>query len=123
MRPTRGQRTDSALRVIGSVTRANSSPPATSTTAITGMTTRLSGCRASASVTSAGVMNPTALKAAAKTGFPREKMVGVWWSGAEEDTVPAGDAAKGFTAAGFNVEKIRQPELHRSAHDAGDLLA
>ncbi len=50
-----------------------------------------------------GVMNPTALKAAAKTGFPREKMVGVWWSGAEEDTIPAGDAAKGFTAAGFNV--------------------
>jgi len=50
-----------------------------------------------------GVMNPTALKSAAKTGFPREKMVGVWWSGAEEDTIPAGDAAKGFTAAGFNV--------------------
>jgi branched-chain amino acid transport system substrate-binding protein len=50
-----------------------------------------------------GVMNPTALKAAAKTGFSREKMVGVWWSGAEEDTIPAGDAAKGYTAAGFNV--------------------
>jgi len=29
--------------------------------------------------------------------------VGVWWSGAEEDVVPAGDAAKGFIAAGFNV--------------------
>lgn len=50
-----------------------------------------------------GVMNPTAIKAAAKTGFSREKMVGVWWSGAEEDTIPAGDAAKGYTAAGFNV--------------------
>jgi len=50
-----------------------------------------------------GVMNPTALKAAAKVGFPREKIVGVWWSGAEEDVVPAGDAAKGFIAAGFNV--------------------
>lgn len=56
-----------------------------------------------------GVMNPTALKAAAKTGFPREKMVGVWWSGAEEDTVPAGDAAKGFTAAGFNVAGTNYP--------------
>src|SRR6266581_9587188 len=42
-----------------------------------------------------GVMNPTALKAAAKVGFPRTKIVGVWWSGAEEDVVPAGDAAKG----------------------------
>src|SRR6266849_6308880 len=41
-----------------------------------------------------GVMNPTALKAAAKVGFPREKIVGVWWSGAEEDVIPAGDAAK-----------------------------
>jgi branched-chain amino acid transport system substrate-binding protein len=50
-----------------------------------------------------GVMNPTALKAAARAGFPREKIVGVWWSGAEEDTIPAGDAAKGYIAAGFNV--------------------
>jgi len=50
-----------------------------------------------------GVMNPTALKSAAKVGYSREKMIGVWWSGAEEDTVPAGDAAKGFVAAGFNV--------------------
>ena len=58
-----------------------------------------------------GVMNPTALKSAAKTGFPREKMVGVWWSGAEEDTVPAGDAAKGFTAAGFNVAGSNYPVI------------
>jgi len=50
-----------------------------------------------------GVMNPTALKAAAKAGFPRDHMVGVWWSGAEEDTVPAGDAAKGYIAAAFNL--------------------
>jgi len=56
-----------------------------------------------------GVMNPTALKAAAKVGYPREKMVGVWWSGAEEDTIPAGDAAKGFIAAGFNVAGQNYP--------------
>src|SRR5205814_1550568 len=41
-----------------------------------------------------GVMNPTALKTAAKVGFPRTKMIGVWWSGAEEDVIPAGSAAK-----------------------------
>ncbi len=46
-----------------------------------------------------GVMNPTALKAAAKAGYPREKIIGVWWSGAEEDVIPAGDAAKGYIAA------------------------
>src|SRR5512141_490552 len=56
-----------------------------------------------------GVMNPTALKAAAKVGFPRDHMVGVWWSGAEEDTIPAGDAAKGFIAAGFNVAGANFP--------------
>ena len=56
-----------------------------------------------------GVMNPTALKSAAKTGYPREKMIGVWWSGAEEDTIPAGSAAKGFTAAGFNVAGTKYP--------------
>jgi branched-chain amino acid transport system substrate-binding protein len=56
-----------------------------------------------------GVMNPTALKAAAKVGYPREKIVGVWWSGAEEDVIPAGDAAKGFIAAGFNAWGTNYP--------------
>ncbi|MBL0282431.1 MAG: ABC transporter substrate-binding protein [Zoogloea sp.] len=56
-----------------------------------------------------GVMNPTAIKAAAKTGYPREKLIGVWWSGAEEDTIPAGTAAKGFVAAGFNVAGASYP--------------
>jgi branched-chain amino acid transport system substrate-binding protein len=56
-----------------------------------------------------GVMNPTALKAAARVGFPRTKMVGVWWSGAEEDVIPAGAAAKGFYAAAFNVSGSNYP--------------
>jgi len=50
-----------------------------------------------------GVMNPTAIKAAAKIGFPRNKMIGVWWAGSEEDVIPAGSAAKGYIATGFNV--------------------
>ncbi len=49
-----------------------------------------------------GVMTPTAIKEAARVGFPREKMVGVWWSGSEEDVLPAGRAAKGYIAAGFH---------------------
>jgi branched-chain amino acid transport system substrate-binding protein len=56
-----------------------------------------------------GVMNPTAIKAAAKVGFPREKMIGVWWAGSEEDVIPAGDAAKGYTAAVFNVSGANLP--------------
>jgi branched-chain amino acid transport system substrate-binding protein len=58
-----------------------------------------------------GVMNPTALKAAAKVGFARNKIVGVWWSGAEEDVIPAGDAAKGYIAAGFNLPGTNYPVM------------
>ncbi|CAG9170373.1 ABC transporter substrate-binding protein [Cupriavidus pampae] len=50
-----------------------------------------------------GVMNQTALKAAQKVGFSRDKMIGSWWAGSEEDTVPAGDAAKGYLSATWNV--------------------
>lgn len=69
-----------------------------------------------------GVMNPTALKAAAKIGFPRDHMVGVWWSGAEEDTIPAGDAAKGYIAAGFNVAGANFPvitEIKKYVYEKG----
>ena len=62
-----------------------------------------------------GVMNPTSLKTAARVGYPREKMLGVWWAGSEEDVVPAGDAAKGYTTMTFNtpgnypvLDQIRQ---------------
>ncbi|HJU21759.1 MAG TPA: ABC transporter substrate-binding protein [Casimicrobiaceae bacterium] len=48
-----------------------------------------------------GVMNSTAIKEAVATGYPREKMYGVWWSGAEPDVLPAGDGAKGYNALVF----------------------
>jgi branched-chain amino acid transport system substrate-binding protein len=50
-----------------------------------------------------GVMSAVSLKTAQRNGFPREKMLGVWWAGAEEDAVPAGDAAKGFTTMSFTT--------------------
>ena len=46
-----------------------------------------------------GVMNSTALKEAVATGYPREKMYGVWWAGAEPDVKDVGEAAKGYNAA------------------------
>jgi branched-chain amino acid transport system substrate-binding protein len=58
-----------------------------------------------------GVMNPVALKGAAKVGFPSDHIIGVWWSGAEEDTIPAGPAAKGYIAAGFNVAGANFPVI------------
>lgn len=48
-----------------------------------------------------GVMNSTAIKEAVATGYPREKMYGVWWSGAEPDVTPAGEGAKGYNALVF----------------------
>jgi len=45
-----------------------------------------------------GVMNSTALKEAQATGYPREKMYGVWWSGAEPDVKDVGEGAKGYNA-------------------------
>lgn len=50
-----------------------------------------------------GVMNAVAIKTAARVGYPREKMLGVWWAGSEEDTIPAGDAAKGYSTMTFNT--------------------
>jgi branched-chain amino acid transport system substrate-binding protein len=50
-----------------------------------------------------GVMNPTALKTAQRNGFPREKILGVWWSGSDEDVIPAGEAAKGYSSMTFNT--------------------
>jgi branched-chain amino acid transport system substrate-binding protein len=45
-----------------------------------------------------GVMNSTALKEAEATGYPRDHMYGVWWSGAEPDTKDVGEGAKGYHA-------------------------
>jgi branched-chain amino acid transport system substrate-binding protein len=45
-----------------------------------------------------GVMNSTAIKEAQATGFPREKMLGIWWAGAEPDVKDVGAGAKGYSA-------------------------
>ncbi len=69
-----------------------------------------------------GVMNPTALKEAARVGYPANKIVGVWWSGAEEDVIPAGDAAVGYIAAGFHPSGTDFPivkEILDVVHGAG----
>lgn len=52
-------------------------------------------------------MNSTALASAARMNFPRDKIVGVWWAGSEEDVLPAGEAARGYFAAA-NVPSGKQ---------------
>lgn len=69
-----------------------------------------------------GVMNSTALKEAQATGYPREKMFGVWWAGAEPDVRDLGDGAKGYSALALNSSgqqaKVMQ-DILRHVHDAG----
>jgi branched-chain amino acid transport system substrate-binding protein len=45
-----------------------------------------------------GVMNSTSVIEAAAVGYPRDKVIGVWWSGAEPDVTPAGEKALGYKA-------------------------
>jgi branched-chain amino acid transport system substrate-binding protein len=69
-----------------------------------------------------GVMNPAALKEAQRVGFPAKKIVGVWWSGAEEDVIPAGKAAVGYVAAGFHPSGKDFPvtqEILEAVHGTG----
>ena len=69
-----------------------------------------------------GVMNPAALKTAAKFGFPRDKILGVWWAGSEEDVIPAGEAAKGYVSAAFSASGTNFPvmqEIQKKVYGAG----
>lgn len=50
-----------------------------------------------------GVSCTVPLREAARIGFPREKIIGVWWCGSEEDVIPAGAAAKGYITAAFHA--------------------
>ncbi|HEX7867211.1 MAG TPA: ABC transporter substrate-binding protein [Variovorax sp.] len=69
-----------------------------------------------------GVMNSTALKEAVATGYPREKMYGVWWAGAEPDVKDVGANAKGYNALALNTSgtqpKVIQ-DILKQVHDKG----
>jgi branched-chain amino acid transport system substrate-binding protein len=49
-----------------------------------------------------GVSCTVPLKEAARLGFPRNRILGVWWCGSEEDVLPAGPAAKGYYSTNFH---------------------
>jgi branched-chain amino acid transport system substrate-binding protein len=50
-----------------------------------------------------GVMNSVAINEAANIRFPMENFIGVWWSGSENDVVPAGMRADGYKALAMNA--------------------
>jgi branched-chain amino acid transport system substrate-binding protein len=58
-----------------------------------------------------GAMNPTALKEAAKVGFPMDHFVGVWWAGGEDDVRPAGAEAKGYQALSISGVGQQYPAI------------
>jgi branched-chain amino acid transport system substrate-binding protein len=58
-----------------------------------------------------GAMNPTAIKEAAKIGFPMNRLVGVWWSGNDDDARPAGADAKGYTSLDLNAVGTNFPVI------------
>jgi branched-chain amino acid transport system substrate-binding protein len=69
-----------------------------------------------------GVMNSAALKEAVATGYPREKMYGVWWAAAEPDVKDVGEAAKGYNglALQHGAGKARvHTEILKLVHDKG----
>ena len=70
-----------------------------------------------------GVMTPTAIKEAIATGYPREKMFGTWWSGAEPDLKDIGAAAKGYSAVmmqhGSEYDSAVVKEIQEKVHGKG----
>lgn len=50
-----------------------------------------------------GAMNAGAFAEAAKSGFPMDRLAGIWWSGSDEDLRAAGEAAKGYRVVSWNL--------------------
>lgn len=69
-----------------------------------------------------GVMNQVAIQEAANIRFPMDKFIGIWWSGSENDVIPAGDAAHGYKALGMHAVGSDFPvfaDLKKYVGDAG----
>ena len=58
-----------------------------------------------------GVMNPVALTTAQRNGFPVDRIIGNVWSNSEEDVLPAGEAAIGYTAITTQASGQEYPVL------------
>ena len=70
-----------------------------------------------------GIMNTTSIKEAQATGYPREKMYGVWWAGAEPDVKDVAEGAKGYNAVTMQHGAEPQSKLVKDVmtmvHDKG----
>ncbi len=69
-----------------------------------------------------GVMNQVAIQEAANIRFPMENFIGVWWSGSENDVIPAGEAANGYKSLNMHNIGTDYPiyaDLQQYVIDAG----
>ena len=69
-----------------------------------------------------GVMNQVSIQEAANIRFPMENMIGVWWSGSENDTRPVGAAATGYKSLAIHGTGMDYPiytDLKKYVYDAG----
>ncbi|WP_224824972.1 ABC transporter substrate-binding protein [Cognatishimia sp. MH4019] len=69
-----------------------------------------------------GVMNQVAIQEAANIRFPMENFIGVWWSGSENDVLPAGEAANGYKSLNMHNIGTDYPiyaDLQQYVIDAG----
>jgi branched-chain amino acid transport system substrate-binding protein len=69
-----------------------------------------------------GVMNQVAIQEAVNIRFPMENFIGVWWSGSENDVVPAGPKANGYKSLTFHGVGNEFPvldEIKKYVVDAG----
>jgi branched-chain amino acid transport system substrate-binding protein len=49
-----------------------------------------------------GAMNPTAVREAGRAGFPRDKLLGIWWAGGDDDARPSGADGKGYLSISWH---------------------
>jgi len=69
-----------------------------------------------------GVMNQVAVQEAVNIRFPMDKFIGVWWSGAETDVLPAGEGAHGYKAItmhGVGMDFPIYADLKTHVYDKG----
>jgi branched-chain amino acid transport system substrate-binding protein len=69
-----------------------------------------------------GVMNAVAVQEAANIRYPMENFIGVWWSGSENDVLPAGDGANGYKSLAMHGTGMDYPvyaDLKKYVADAG----
>ena len=69
-----------------------------------------------------GVMNQVAVQEAANIRFPMENFIGIWWSGSENDVLPAGDGANGYKSLAMHGTGSDYPiyeDLQKYVIDAG----